>query len=164
MLSSIVSCSSDGLLFVLVEEVGAGTALSQIIPLVQDAQLCKAPIQSYADKISGLFVPFVLCTSVLTFCVWISLTTTGTIPEDWYPEGFTPFVMTLSFTISVLVSDGGFTHTRTHAHAHIHTGNMTVSLRIDGTNGHLCIVWPAQVSLPSVVSLPPHWGHCVSMD
>jgi len=51
-------------------EVGDGTVLSQIVRLIEDAQGSKAPIQRFADKISGYFVPTVLALSLLTFVIW----------------------------------------------------------------------------------------------
>jgi Cu+-exporting ATPase len=51
-------------------KVGADTALAQIIRLVEDAQGSKAPVQRFADRISAVFVPFVISASVLTFLFW----------------------------------------------------------------------------------------------
>ena len=39
--------------------VGPETALSQIVQLVEAAQLARAPVQKLADKISRFFVPTV---------------------------------------------------------------------------------------------------------
>lgn len=50
--------------------VGENTTLSRIINFVQDAQLKKAPIQRYADRISSVFVPAVITLSALTFIAW----------------------------------------------------------------------------------------------
>lgn len=50
--------------------VGADTALSQIVRLVEDAQVNKAPIQGFTDRIAGVFVPIVLCLGVLTLVIW----------------------------------------------------------------------------------------------
>ena len=49
----------DGSLYVRVDRIGSETALSSIIKLVEDAQMSKAPIQAFADKISGIFAPTV---------------------------------------------------------------------------------------------------------
>lgn len=51
-------------------QVGAKTALSQIITIVEEAQNSKAPIQRIADKISGIFVPLVISISIFMFLIW----------------------------------------------------------------------------------------------
>jgi Cu+-exporting ATPase len=56
------------------------TALAQIIKLIQEAQWSKAPIQWFADKISGIFVPSVIVIAIIVFLirfflVWVSFAT-----------------------------------------------------------------------------------------
>jgi len=53
------------------KRVGAETALSRIIALVEEAQGGKAPIQRLADRISGVFVPVVMVIAAITFLVWL---------------------------------------------------------------------------------------------
>ncbi|KAI9272532.1 hypothetical protein BY458DRAFT_508532 [Sporodiniella umbellata] len=64
--------------------VGSDTALNQIIRLVEDAQVSKAPIQSYADKVARYFVPAVVGLGLATFIVW--MTVIKTVPEDAWPS------------------------------------------------------------------------------
>ena len=55
------------------ESVGEATVLSRIVKLVRDAQDSKAPVQKLVDRISSVFVPAVLCISVLAFFAWLVL-------------------------------------------------------------------------------------------
>jgi Cu+-exporting ATPase len=50
--------------------VGRETALARIVELVQRAQGSKAPIQRLADRVSAVFVPFVLAVGALAFVIW----------------------------------------------------------------------------------------------
>ena len=60
-----------GALTVLATKVGKETALARIIDLVRQAQGSKAPIQRLADTIAAYFVPAVIVTAVVTFCLWL---------------------------------------------------------------------------------------------
>lgn len=51
-------------------KVGQDTILAQIIRIIEEAQSSKAPIQRFADVISGYFVPTVIGISILTFIYW----------------------------------------------------------------------------------------------
>jgi Cu+-exporting ATPase len=51
-------------------KVGSETALAQIVRIVEEAQGSKAPIQRFADTVSGYFVPTIVVIAVLTFLVW----------------------------------------------------------------------------------------------
>lgn len=44
--------------------------LSQIVRLVERAQLSKAPIQAYADYVASIFVPVVVGLALLTWISW----------------------------------------------------------------------------------------------
>ena len=52
-------------------KVGQDTAISQIIKMVSDAAATKAPIAKIADKVSGIFVPIVICIAVITTIIWL---------------------------------------------------------------------------------------------
>ncbi|MFA7468714.1 MAG: copper-translocating P-type ATPase, partial [Desulfotomaculaceae bacterium] len=58
-------------------KVGADTALSQIIKIVEEAQGSKAPIQRMADVISAYFVPTVVGIAITAFLAWYFIADTG---------------------------------------------------------------------------------------
>lgn len=73
----------NGALYFEATKVGKDTVLAQIVKMVADAQMNKAPIQKLADKISGIFVPVVLLISLITALVWYLIT--GDITQSVIP-------------------------------------------------------------------------------
>ena len=65
--------NTTGALTVLATKVGKETSLARIIDLVRQAQGSKAPIQRLADRIAAYFVPVIIATAVVTFCLWLVL-------------------------------------------------------------------------------------------
>ena len=53
-----------------VTRLGSETMLSQIVRMVEDAQLSKAPIQRIADRVAAVFVPIVIVVATVSFLYW----------------------------------------------------------------------------------------------
>lgn len=63
----------SGVLRVEATRVGEETLLAQIVKMVQEAQADKAPIQRFADRVSGVFVPVVILLAAVTFLAWYGM-------------------------------------------------------------------------------------------
>ncbi|HXA54992.1 MAG TPA: heavy metal translocating P-type ATPase [Solirubrobacteraceae bacterium] len=62
----------DGLLSARATAVGAQTALSHLVALVERAQASKPQIQRLADRVASVFVPAVLGLAALTLIAWLA--------------------------------------------------------------------------------------------
>ncbi len=63
--------NKEGMLNVRATKIGADTFLSQVIRLVEQAQGSKVPIQEFADRITGYFVPAVIVISLGSLVLWL---------------------------------------------------------------------------------------------
>ncbi len=62
--------NKTGFLKARAAKVGADTTLNQIIKLVEDAQVARAPIQRLADRVAAVFVPAVITVAVASALLW----------------------------------------------------------------------------------------------
>ena len=62
--------NTTGALLFRATKVGEDTALAGIVRLVERAQGSKAPVQRLADRVSAVFVPFVILVALATFGLW----------------------------------------------------------------------------------------------
>ncbi|QEA37657.1 copper-translocating P-type ATPase [Pistricoccus aurantiacus] len=62
--------NGTGSLIMEATRVGADTMLSQIVEMVANAQRSRAPIQKFADKVAGKFVPAVILIAIISFVSW----------------------------------------------------------------------------------------------
>lgn len=95
--------NENGCVLIKATHIGSETALSQIVQLVEAAQLARAPVQKLADQISRYFVPTVVFTAVVTWMGWFIPGELGVYPSSWIPKGMNVFELALQFGISVLV-------------------------------------------------------------
>ncbi|CCC69523.1 hypothetical protein NCAS_0C05330 [Naumovozyma castellii] len=84
--------------------IGDDTKLAQIIQTMKSAQLNKAPIQNNADYLASIFVPTILCLSIITFITWITLSNLLTKPPVIFTNNNNgKFYTSFQIAISVIV-------------------------------------------------------------
>ncbi|SEG47527.1 heavy metal translocating P-type ATPase [Billgrantia desiderata] len=102
--------NKEGRLRVRATKVGGDTFLSQVVRLIDQAQGSRVPIQEFADRMTGRFVPAVLLISLASLVAWLLLPDVLRPILDWganflpwvNPEASTP-VLALIAAIAVLV-------------------------------------------------------------
>lgn len=69
---SVIGGSINGphLIHIRVTKTGRKSQLQQIINLVKESQVNKAPVQRFSDYVAARFVPSVIMLAVVTFTVW----------------------------------------------------------------------------------------------
>ena len=83
--------NKSGVIRMRAQKIGADTTLSKIVKMVREAGASKPPIQKFADKVAGVFVPAVTAIALITFAVWLII-----------DGGFNPD-HSVKYAISVLV-------------------------------------------------------------
>ncbi len=68
---SAATVNQSGFIKCTATRVGEDTTLAQIIKMVESAAATKAPIAKVADKVSGIFVPTVICIAAVTIIAWL---------------------------------------------------------------------------------------------
>ncbi len=61
----------QGAVKVRINKTGQDTFLARIIKMVEEAQESKIPIQTFADRVTSVFVPVVLIVTLLTMLFWL---------------------------------------------------------------------------------------------
>ena len=101
--------NTSGFLKCEAKRVGEDTTLSQIIKTVSDAAATKAPIAKTADKVSGVFVPFVIGIALITVLIWLIL---GRSAGDSLVRGIAvlviscPCALGLATPVAIMVGSG----------------------------------------------------------
>ncbi|SIQ87176.1 Cu+-exporting ATPase [Alkalispirochaeta americana] len=100
--------NQEGALTVTVTKTGKDTFLSQVISLVEECQGSKVPIQDFADRVTGYFVPAILILTAGTFVSYLVFPDFHRMIITW-GAGFLPWVnpdlppLTLAFITATAV-------------------------------------------------------------
>ena len=97
------SVNQTGLLILEATHVGKDTTLAQIVRLVEEAQMSKAPIQQTADRIAGYFVPGVVSIALLTLIVWTIVGFFGEEQPDEDTAGRIERILKFAFESAITV-------------------------------------------------------------
>lgn len=87
-----------------VTETGGTSMLDRIISVVREGQAKRAPIERFADLLTGYFVPVITLLAITTWLIWLGLGLSGRLPESWrdVEQGGWAF-WSLEFAIAVFV-------------------------------------------------------------
>lgn len=96
--------NGSGSLVAKVMALEGGSLLDQIVNVVREGQLHRAPIERVADRLTSVFVPIVTSLAIITWIIWLALGTTGSLPERYLDIDLGGWVVwSLQFAISVFV-------------------------------------------------------------
>ncbi len=101
--------NTNGSLVVEATQVGADTALAQIIRLVDEAQGSRADVQRLADRVAAVFVPSAILAAAVTLVAWFA---TGNAANDAFTASVAvliiacPCALGLATPLGILVGTG----------------------------------------------------------
>ncbi|EPS44375.1 hypothetical protein H072_1646 [Dactylellina haptotyla CBS 200.50] len=87
-----------------ITSISGKSMLDNIVRIVREGQVQRAPIERVADLITGYFVPVVSYLAVVTWIVWLSLGYSGALPQEWLEGNQGGWALwSMSFAIAVFV-------------------------------------------------------------
>lgn len=102
--------NKQGLLKVEVTKIGKDTFLSQVIKMMEECQGSKVPIQEFADRITGFFVPAIILITIGTFISFnifpefhLGIINWGATFLPWVNPDLTPLTLSFITATAVLV-------------------------------------------------------------
>lgn len=102
--------NKQGLLKVEVTKVGKDTFLSQVVKMMEECQGSKVPIQEFADRITGYFVPAIILITIGTFISFnvfsefhLGIIRWGASFLPWVNPDMTPLTLAFITSTAVLV-------------------------------------------------------------
>jgi len=102
--------NKQGLLKVEVTKVGKDTFLSQVVKMMEECQGSKVPIQEFADRITGYFVPAIIIITIGTFISFnvfpefhLGIIRWGATFLPWVNPDLTPLTLSFITATAVLV-------------------------------------------------------------
>jgi heavy metal translocating P-type ATPase len=87
-----------------ITDLGSSSMLDQIVAVVREGQTKRAPVERFADLVTGYFVPMITLIAIVTFVTWLGLGHSGVLPLDYLQpqsDGWT--FWSLKFAIAVFV-------------------------------------------------------------
>ncbi|KAL9112905.1 MAG: hypothetical protein Q9187_007700, partial [Circinaria calcarea] len=85
-------------------EIGGSSMLDQIVSVVREGQTKRAPIERFADVLTGYFVPIITGLAIVTFFVWFSLGQSGVLSSSYIDRQAGGWAFwSLEFAIAVFV-------------------------------------------------------------
>ena len=93
-----------GVVTVKLDAIGGSSMLDKIVDIVRQGQSNRAPIERFADTLTGYFVPVIVLLAVLTWVIWLSLGESGSLPLSYLDVNEGGWVIwSLQFAIAVFV-------------------------------------------------------------
>ena len=102
--------NKQGLLKVQVTKIGKETFLSQVVKMMEECQGSKVPIQEFADRVTGYFIPAILLITIGTFISFnvfpefhLNIIRWGSTFLPWVNPDLTPLTLSFITATAVLV-------------------------------------------------------------
>ncbi|KZZ93960.1 copper-sulfate regulated protein 1 [Ascosphaera apis ARSEF 7405] len=72
---------------ITITDIGGTSLLDQIVNVMREGQMKRAPVEHIADVITAYFIPVITLIAVLVFVIWLSLGVSGSLPRDYLGSG-----------------------------------------------------------------------------